>query len=533
MNRRRFLVGTGVIAAGVTTGVPLLGCGDVTLEIPCMAALPPDPLIAGMTYLRASEIGCALDCDLATGRKKGGNGPATDDAPRINQALAAASKDHPMTLIMDGSALISGLFLPAGGYWSIVGQGCQTGFFVKSGINNDGIHNGDENAGYPGDPGPPAPPRGRSVSLKNFVLNGNAGNGKSGVSTTGAVQGKPTQWYVSINLMNLDQIEIENVVILQSPSYHVRLSNVGHVQVKGCIFRSLGPSTDGLHFDGPANDITISGCNIISGDDAIALNCPEGYSGNIARVTVSNCVFDSWSLMRLDTIQTSGNAYKFDIDAVTVQNCTGKFKMAAFLLGQGAGTHTESIHSLTVSDCAFEAPAVLEIGANFGVVRLTRVSFTSRDMHGEPGFAFARTSPYFYGCTYAGSLLEFENCLIDPSNHRAVAAVIPMYQSSIDTVRFNGYSWNKSSSSSATSPVLLDFVSGDIRHLIIDALDSDRILQPVSAQGFSHISLVSGSGVLSTAWEFPDNSMADSVPYISASTGKPAIKIDGIRMPYP
>ena len=30
-----------------------------------------------------------------------------------------------------GSALISGLFLPAGGYWSIAGLGCGTGFYVK------------------------------------------------------------------------------------------------------------------------------------------------------------------------------------------------------------------------------------------------------------------------------------------------------------------------------------------------------------------------------------------------------------------
>jgi hypothetical protein len=533
MNRRRFLVETSVFAASAASSLPLLGCGDVTLEIPCIAASPAKPQSAAMTYLRASEIGCALDCDLATGRNKSRSGPATDDAPRINAALAPATKDHPITLIMDGGALVSGLFLPAGGYWSIVGQGCQTGFFVKSGTNNDGIHNGDATAGYPGDPGPPAPSRGRNVTLKDFVLNANAGNGRSGVSTTGAVQGKSTQWFVGINLMNLDEIEIENVVILQSPSYHIRLSNVGHVQVKGCIFRSLGPSTDGLHFNGPANDIAISGCKFITGDDAIALNCPEGYSGDIARVTVTDCTFDSWSLMRLDTIQTSDNAYKFDIDAVTVRNCTGKFKMAAFLLGQGAGSHRESIHSLSIFDCAFEAPAVLEIAANFGVVRLARVSLTPRNLHGEPGFAFARTSPYFYGCTYTGTLLEFENCLMEPSSQRAVAAVIPNYQSMIDTVRFNGFSWNKTATSHSTSPALIDFVSGDIRHLIIDALDSDRILQPVSSQGFGHIGVVSGAGVLSTGWEFPDTTMADGFPYISASTGRAAIKIDGTVNPYP
>jgi hypothetical protein len=39
--------------------------------------------------------------------------------------------------------------------------------------------------------------------------------------------------------------------------------------------------------------------------------------------------------------------------------------------------------------------------------------------------------------------------------------------------------------------------------------------------------------VLNTGWEFPDSVMCDGVPYISASTGKPAIKIDGKVEPYP
>jgi hypothetical protein len=117
-----------------------------------------------MTYIRASEIGCALDCNLKNGRNKYHGGAATDDGPRINAAMAGATADNPITLIIDGSALISGLFLPAAGHWSIAGLGCGTGFFVKKGTNNDGIHNGPPNAAIPFDPGPPAP-RARSERL--------------------------------------------------------------------------------------------------------------------------------------------------------------------------------------------------------------------------------------------------------------------------------------------------------------------------------------------------------------------------------
>src|SRR4029077_10124448 len=136
--------------------------------------------------IRASKIGCALNCDLRSGRNKYTGGAATDDAPRINAAMAGATADHPITLIIDGSALISGLFLPAGGHWSVAGLGCGTGFFVKTGTNNDRIHNGNRNAAVPSDLGPPAPPRGDGVPLSNFTINGNQGNGFDGNSTSGS-----------------------------------------------------------------------------------------------------------------------------------------------------------------------------------------------------------------------------------------------------------------------------------------------------------------------------------------------------------
>ncbi len=108
----------------------------------------------------------------------------------INAVMAGASADNPITLIIDGSALISGLFLPAGGYWNIAGLGCGTGFFVKTGTNNDGIHNGPLAAQCRTIPGPPAPARGMNVSLRNFTLNGNQGNGFDGNSTSGIAAGQ-------------------------------------------------------------------------------------------------------------------------------------------------------------------------------------------------------------------------------------------------------------------------------------------------------------------------------------------------------
>lgn len=482
-----------------------------------------------MTYIWASRIGCALDCDLRNGRNKYSSGKATDDAPRINAAMAAASATNPITLIVDGSALISGLFLPAGGYWNIAGLGCGTGFFVKTGSNNDGIHNGGAGATEPAFPEPSAPPRGSSVSLRNFTLNGNQGNGRNGDSTTGSTQGAPV-WRFAINLMNLNNVDVENVVVVNSPSFQITFSNVGNVRISGCLLRSQGANTDGLHFDGPANDIIISNCDITSGDDAIALNCPEGYGGNISRVTVTNCKFNSGTfLLRLHPIDEI-NPKKFNIDTVTVSNCSGTCVYAGFLVGHGAGASPNAIDGLTISNCSLSAPAMLEIGANFGNVLLDSVTLITAFSSALPGFAFARSSAFSIGCSYLGASLTIRNCIVLRKDGTSIPVFDIENGSSLSNLAINGYSI--ANARSTKIPILMKVGAGGIGQLAINLVDSANIATPVSPGGFLSIGSVSGTGVLATGWEFPDGVMADNVPYISATTGLPSIKIDGVVQPY-
>ncbi len=95
VDRRSFLKAA-MLAAGSAFGCSLLGC-DSEFDIPCLGPAPPPVPVPGMTYIRASEIGCALDCDLRNGRNKYTGGAATDDGPRINAAMAGATRgqsDH-------------------------------------------------------------------------------------------------------------------------------------------------------------------------------------------------------------------------------------------------------------------------------------------------------------------------------------------------------------------------------------------------------------------------------------------------------
>jgi Glycosyl hydrolases family 28 len=512
IDRRQFVQKAALLVGGSALGCSLAGCNSEGLVIPCLGPAPPPAPAPGMTYIRASEIGCALDCDLRNGRNLRSGGPATDDGPRINAALAGATADHPITFIIDGSALISGLFLPAGGYWAIAGLGCGTGFFVESGANNDGIHNGPPDAAIPFDPGPPAPARGRNISLSNFTVNGNQGNGFSGNSTSGTRQGVTGRvWYCGINLMNLDNISIENVVVVNTPAYHVRLSNVGNVKVSGCIFWSSGGNTDGLHFDGPANDIAISGCGFRTGDDSIALNCPEGHTGDISRVTVDNCRFDSLSLMRLYTTTGGAKPVTSSIDSVSVSNCTGSLRVPAFFMGLASGSRPNSIDNLTISDCSLAAPAILGVAENFGSIVLRNVTFNS------PAGFMAPAAPYI---PFVGASLSFQNCRI--SGGGGIATILGN-GSVIDKVEFNGFA-------AQTSLLLVEVLWGTIGQLILDSVDSSNVLGPTN--NFASIGSVSGAGVLATGWQFPDAVMADGVPYISASTGLPSIKNNGVVQLY-
>ena len=291
-----------------------------------------------------------------------------------------------------------------------------------------------------------------------------------------------------------------------------------------------------MHFDGPANDITIANCNFMTGDDSIALNCPEGYSGNISRVEVSDCTFNSWSLMRLYT--TNGSAAKFTIDSVSVRNCSGILAEAAFLIGVIDGSLPNSIASLTISDCTLTAPTILGVAENFGTIVLKNVTFTpsqSKVVWVSPQTnhvcAFLRASPLYGGVTSVGSSLSFDNCQIQRNGELNVTAVILDNNSTIDNLAFNGYGLRDAGSQLPLAD-LFGIESGKIGQLVLDSVDSKNINAPVSPGGFSSVGSVSGAGVLATGWEFPDAVMANGVPYISANSGLPSIKVGGVVEPY-
>jgi hypothetical protein len=240
--------------------------------------------------------------------------------------------------------------------------------------------------------------------------------------------------------------------------------------------------------------------------------------------------------MRLYT--QNGQSDKYTIDTVNVSNCNGTLWEYAFPIGLANGSLPNSVASLTISDCDLTSSAVLAMAENFGTIVLQNVRFTPSpnsvawvQPQSNHVCAFVRPSPYYPGVTVVGSSLSFQNCSIVRKQNVNVAAVILQVGSQINNVEFDGFAMQDS-----YSPIsgLIDLEESTIGLLTINSLDSGQIEAPVQAAEFTNISSVTGTGtgVLATGWEFPDPVMANEVPYISATTGQPSIKINGVVEPY-
>jgi hypothetical protein len=177
---------------------------------------------------------------------------------------------------------------------------------------------------------------------------------------------------------------------------------------------------------------------------------------------------------------------------------------------------------------------VLDIEANFGATKFSNVTLTPLDHNENVGYAFARTSSPYIQMLYSGASLVLENCVIQRNRDHSVAALILEGGSTIENIEFNGFSVKDAPGNSyGATPELLNIASGTIKQVAISSVDSARIKAPVSASGFSNVDSFCGAGVLATEWQFPDSSMADETPYISASTHRPSIKVAGVVRPYP
>jgi hypothetical protein len=466
------------------------------------------------TFILASELGCALNCDLLTGLDKTSGLPAADDAPLINAALAPATAANPICLIMDGSSAVSGVRGPSAGHWSIVGFGPDTGFFIASGANFHGISNVSTLAVAVNGP---APGRGSNVAIRDLTINGNVG----GNSTTGDPRGGNTSgvsWYFNLYLKSLNGIEIRNVNSIDSPAFQCVLENCGHWIVDGCNFNSTTGNTDGIHVNGPSNNGIVANCSFLCGDDPIALNSCEGYGGLIAQIAIDNCISNSQTLGRIYTESrtATGGGAQPAVDGVTWSNYQAFAYAGGLILGvNGAqGSVADSITNVTFDNCKLSSSTYfVQISDSIG-----SLTFNACD------FIYGNAACLIQGVAspVQVSALNLTNCRALQNQPGLTSIVGSSTGTAFKRVAINGFAVIPMYGYGGGSITGLISLAGSLSQLQIDAIDASNIASLI-ASGNAPAS-VAGAAVLQTGWPIADSAMARWTPYVSATSGVPSYR---------
>src|ERR1019366_5894209 len=276
------------------------------------------------------------------------------------------------------------------------------------------------------------------------------------------------------------------------------------------------------------------------GDDAIALNCPEGFGGNITRVTITNCVFkDSLTVMRIytsldPTSMPGGNNIHY-ASKVAVTNCVGYTFDNTFTLGISNGPFSTSdvdqIRDFSVSNCTFASPMGLTtIQVPMGAWSLRGVKFMP---YAQPGFPFhPGTAPVisvWSPFTIGELLMDDFTILRNPEGNSVPGALISTASgSSFGRLILNNIRVvDESSTSYSAVPAVLD-LAGTVAMLRLDALDMTKFTALVSGAGWTGVTALRGQGALEAGVQVPDSVMDNSNIYLSSNaSGAPSIKVGG------
>jgi hypothetical protein len=452
------------------------------------------------SVLASSLTGVVLDCDLSTGNHING-GAATDNTAALNAFLATASATNPIKLILDGPSLVTGLVISSAGYTTIegIGGGLGSGIFVASGSNHDAIQNGIPytSAGFA--PTTAAPPQTGPVALRNFMINGNRGDGTHGNSTSGSPAGiSGTYWYCNITLYGVQNLHIEGMHLFNQPQYGIRLMNCSNVHINNNKISNLNLGTntngDGIHLCGPVTDVFITNNYLNSVHDAVAVNAPEGYTnGVIDRVIVMGNTFQN-----TDRAMRCYGHSEAQVGSVVFSGNEGSVFVNVIVLGVNDGitpsTGDMAVRSLLASGNKFTTGTNwLSLQGGVGEVVLTDCQWLSPTNNGA----------FIVGEGFAGTIssLTLNNCSIYRStagngNPSANEFLVGTAAITIKKLVINGmYVIDEQGQtySALTRALYLNFATVTISQLVLASIDLTHIA--LLCDAYNSVTSIIGPGL--------------------------------------
>jgi parallel beta-helix repeat protein len=166
------------------------------------------------------------------------------------------------------------------------------------------------------------------------ICNASQGAGNVGVSISGGIlrASSPAAIGKHLGFANVDSLAISNLYLTDIYNdWHVALQAVTRVSIAGMtIDGGDGITEDGIHVLS-GSGISISGCTIRCGDDAIALSCEDPSLGPISGVSISSC-----------------SVYSNRANGVRIQSSTDQSVSGVRI--QGLGGSAGGSHALLIAD---------------------------------------------------------------------------------------------------------------------------------------------------------------------------------------
>ncbi|MEI7767169.1 MAG: glycosyl hydrolase family 28 protein [Phycisphaerae bacterium] len=147
-----------------------------------------------------------------------------------------------------------------------------------------------------------------------------------------------------VHLDNCRTVRIENLTLRDSAGWTLHLHDCESVRITGVTVRNtyFGPNTDGFDICS-CRDVTISDCDIATGDDAIVL-MGSRHGGPCADIAITNCILRTSCVgLRFNTFDDGARIRRVTATNLLIPRCSRLFDLRS---QNGA-----DIEDITISNC--------------------------------------------------------------------------------------------------------------------------------------------------------------------------------------
>jgi hypothetical protein len=299
--------------------------------------LAPSAARTAPVTVLASEVGAKLDSNLM----KGGG---TDDTTILQRILDRAGEENPVTLIIDGPALVSGLVVGSNTALECTNN---AGLYLKAHSIRPLIQNRNRSKTEMLD---------MNVAIRGCFLNGNRDEQLNTAipndpKTIDNEQNKDAggEWISGIRLFGVSKLSITNTSVYNFRSFAVHIRNSNQIEVRNVnVDNGWRPevaakgeyiNTDGINLRGPINNALIENVTLRTGDDSIALHTGDDLpGGSVIGRGMSAKFYSIRDVIIKSVILRDARGFRFlsyggnEIDRVTIENVTGSITSGWLIL---------------------------------------------------------------------------------------------------------------------------------------------------------------------------------------------------------